>query len=797
MKNILLLKTQSQYEAMRNYIDEIEEGFLQIGFHTIVLDTAEQSFCYQIEELTESCKIDLIFTCNATCFEMIEKFPNAYFATYLCDHPVIHEKRLSEMGEKCMVFTCDRFHKEYIDKYMKNIKFSMFVPLSGSCSPTYIPYDEREHDVVFTGTYFEPKVIYEEIISSFSGKLLEFVKYMMDFMINNPDYTLEECLTYTLDNYQIKVTDEEFKELLYDFFGVDRYIRFYFRDKIIRTLIENNIKINVFGNGWEEFSSDFNENLIIEKGNYYIARKSIANTKISLNIMPWFKAGFQERIVTAMLSGTVAVTDESKYINEKFTSGEELILYSLNNIEELPQRITELLQDTSKACEIADRGRENSKNKHTWQHRTAEIAQFIVDCISEPLEFELMQRGKQIEILYREKNMRVIAQDAIRELGYIGDFFNEIQTYSRINMGDLIFLYNKILELFRKSHDNFPDLSISSIGYEHFSTLNETISDKDTEYFILELRNLRAQFLSAENAALTHEIQSKTNNYSKLPDSHSMHILMLKMFNKYENCDDQEIQEVIENIKEQNYVASYNYGFVKGHIGDLQKYKKIINYDSSADMLFLDIDGKNMYFPKGYSENEVFVDYNFFDCLEQDEKSPHRYLDENFSIETGDVVIDAGTAEGGFSLEIIEKVKKLYLVECEHAWIEALEKTFEPWKEKVVIIEKMIGATNDETHLKIDSFVEEDAVNFIKMDVEGSEIDSLEGAQRILRNSTNIKCAICSYHRRNAERDIKIILEKNGFFTTTTKGYMFFKEDNDSWIDGELRRGVVRGIKNI
>ena len=39
------------------------------------------------------------------------------------------------------------------------------------------------------------------------------------------------------------------------------------------------------------------------------------------------------------------------------------------------------------------------------------------------------------------------------------------------------------------------------------------------------------------------------------------------------------------------------------------------------------------------------------------------------------------------------------------------------------------------------------------------------------------------------------ILEENGFFTTTTKGYMFFKEDIDSWIDGELRRGIIRATK--
>lgn len=81
------------------------------------------------------------------------------------------------------------------------------------------------------------------------------------------------------------------------------------------------------------------------------------------------------------------------------------------------------------------------------------------------------------------------------------------------------------------------------------------------------------------------------------------------------------------------------------------------------------------------------------------------------------------------------------------------------------------------------------------MDVEGAEIDSLIGAASVLENSKKIKCAICAYHRKNAERDIRNILEQHHFYTSTTKGYMFFKEDLDSWIDGELRHGLVRAVK--
>ena len=144
---------------------------------------------------------------------------------------------------------------------------------------------------------------------------------------------------------------------------------------------------------------------------------------------------------------------------------------------------------------------------------------------------------------------------------------------------------------------------------------------------------------------------------------------------------------------------------------------------------------------------------------------------------------------------MVEKAKKVYLVECEHKWVEALQKTFAPWQEKVVIVEKLLGDRTDEQCITIDQLVEEGLVNFLKLDVEGAEIASLKGASRVLANSRNVRCAVCAYHKKNAERDIRRLLESCHFYTSTTKGYMFFKEDMDSWIDGELRHGIVRAVK--
>ena len=49
--------------------------------------------------------------------------------------------------------------------------------------------------------------------------------------------------------------------------------------------------------------------------------------------MPGFKAGFQERIAAAMLSGAVVVTDISDYLKENFSNGKEMVFYELDHLE--------------------------------------------------------------------------------------------------------------------------------------------------------------------------------------------------------------------------------------------------------------------------------------------------------------------------------------------------------------------------------------------------------------------------------------------------------------------------------
>lgn len=794
MANVLLIKGQSQYKAMRYYIDEIEMGFRLAGYNTIVLDGLEEAFSFQMEEIRKTMVIDYIFTCNGIFGNSHNILTDSIYITYLCDHPALHTERLKGLDDRAIVFVCDQLYAKYLKEYFPNIKHVLFVPLSGCYSPKYISYTQREKEVVFTGSYIKPQDIYQKVMSHFDGALKKFAEYMLKDIVQNTKQTLDMCLSHALELTQTEVSKEEFNELVRNFLDIDAYARSYYRDKVIRTLIEHGIVVHVYGNGWENFESKHLKNLIIEKGNSYVAQKAVANAKISLNVMPWFKAGFQERIATAMLSGTVAVTDESQYINENFVDGKELVTYSLDHIDELPIKIKKILEDEDMAIRIADAGEKRAEAEMTWQHRTFEMIEFIKECTGDLKKQR--EYGNVLQIPYQRQHERVIAVDAIKAIDEILNMIEEIQTYDQMDLCDVKYLYTKFLFLYLRIKANFPEIEVTTFVYDYLMHLNEANLEVGVELLILECKNLQSLFLSAECKFLKEE--NKTCKYKinklKQSDAFSQEVLVRKILKNYEKSQDIEILQILETIKNRGFVTAYNQKFTYKYENLTEKCLAYVHYDSEAGMHYVDWNGKKMYYPKGHSKEFVASQMQFVN-LEQDKESPHRYLEENFNVCEGDVVIDAGVAEGNFSLDVIEKIKKLYLVECEHEWVEALQKTFEPWKDKVVIIEKMLGAEDDDNHITIDCMVEEDEVNFIKMDVEGAEIDSLKGASGILSKSSNIKCAICAYHKKNAERDIMTILENFGFETTTTQGYMFFKEDIDSWVDGELRRGIVRAIK--
>lgn len=286
--------------------------------------------------------------------------------------------------------------------------------------------------------------------------------------------------------------------------------------------------------------------------------------------------------------------------------------------------------------------------------------------------------------------------------------------------------------------------------------------------------------------------------YEKLiPKSIRLTRLKNKIVNYLRNIPENEInaeQKEVLNYLNHNELDVFPYEFRKKYSPENVEVFK----DESLNLYYMIWEGKKLFYKNGSKLKKAKTYFNSL-LMEQDETSPHRYLTNDFDFEKGDILVDVGAAEGNFSLSVIEKAKHVYLFEMGIDWIKALEATFEPWKEKVTIIQKYVTDFDSSECIKLDSFFAgKEAPTFIKADVEGAEHQIIKGAEETIKNQKIIKMAVCTYHRQTDAEILNKSLKEKGFTTHFSDKYMIFHYGKTNVVQPPyLRKGVLRGRKGV
>jgi hypothetical protein len=254
--------------------------------------------------------------------------------------------------------------------------------------------------------------------------------------------------------------------------------------------------------------------------------------------------------------------------------------------------------------------------------------------------------------------------------------------------------------------------------------------------------------------------------------------------------------------EEQREVLDY----LRKHGFNLFPYARLHTKKASDVQVFLDenvvlsyvmLDGKRLYYPADLTRAAIQEGFHGEQLLSQHPESPHRYLTDDFNVQADDIVVDCGAAEGNFALDVVDKVKKVYLFEPAERWQKPLNATFAPWKDKVVIVRKFLSDETNESNVSLDDYFagNSEVPTMIKMDIEGYEARALQSAQRLLRAERGIrKAVVCTYHRQDDEQYLGAFLRECGFQTRTSKGFMLFVYDDDVK-PPYLRRGIIRAMK--
>lgn len=260
--------------------------------------------------------------------------------------------------------------------------------------------------------------------------------------------------------------------------------------------------------------------------------------------------------------------------------------------------------------------------------------------------------------------------------------------------------------------------------------------------------------------------------------------LRKKILSYYRHTKDSEIKKCTDFIKKYRDVYVFNYPYIFDYYGrDIE-----IIYDKSVELNYVEVYGKRMYLKRTMNVKDA-KDYVISLLMEQDIRSPHRYLPEDFIFYEDEVVYDIGAAEGIFALSIIDYVKKIILFECDSEWIEPLRETFRDY-ENVEIVKGFVGNETGNNRILLDNYIEEnEAPTLIKMDIEGEEIKALEGMRNSIMSLNRMRMFVCVYHRKDDEIKIRHVIPET-YDISNSDGYMIFPYDE--YVEPYFRRGVLR-----
>jgi hypothetical protein len=275
--------------------------------------------------------------------------------------------------------------------------------------------------------------------------------------------------------------------------------------------------------------------------------------------------------------------------------------------------------------------------------------------------------------------------------------------------------------------------------------------------------------------------------------------ILTKRLIRYIESDDCDLpateKDSIKKFLKKSLVSQISYPFIKKY-----RYRVVsVLWDKTKSLYYVYHNKKRLYFKKGLSKAEVKNMYNGL-CIEQDIKSPHSYFAFPVNYQLTDTVVDIGAAEGIWALDIAEKVKEIHLFECEEGWIEALQATFDPWKNKVHIVNKYVTDYTDEKNTTLDDYFAgiNSLPTIIKVDIEGAESSCIKGASKMLSQHI-CHVFLCTYHNFSDFEILSKMMKNQHFEVEPSEGYMISVYSEPDYgckdITKIFRKGLIYAYK--
>lgn len=242
-----------------------------------------------------------------------------------------------------------------------------------------IPYEKKSIEILFPGSVFSCNALYGQIKERwYSESSLLLALSMLEYLLENPEKTLEEALYYVLLDRDMELSDPAIAVFMEHSKAIDNFVRMYHRERVLIEIAQSGIPVTIIGNGWDNLALAQWGNVTIEGGrSFEEIFPYMERAKITLTVMPWFKAGTHDRIFNALMHYSCPLTDDSSWLLEHFKPDEECAYYSLKHLEDIPYKIYQLLNHPEMQQRIISNGRDKVLNNYTTSQIVNQILQHV------------------------------------------------------------------------------------------------------------------------------------------------------------------------------------------------------------------------------------------------------------------------------------------------------------------------------------------------------------------------------------------------------------------------------------
>lgn len=390
-KNILILQLQGAcYDSYTYFSDRIAGQLRCLGHNVSIFSSAVEPL-ENLERFAGK-SFDAVIDCNSAAPRILTE-ENGYFLdtidapffNLLLDHPLYHHDSLKCPLRNYHVRCLDENHVTYVKTYYPHIQSTGLWAATGSAAgelsdtsdvressrreahaSALTPIADRKIPVLFCATYTDP----DEVLTALRALppfLQEDLHRLIDVLLSDSSLTIEGAITMLGDSLNVYLP-ESMPLFVQSCFLADTYVRAYRRRALVNAAAHAGLPLWLVGADWDKLTLPAGSAVSVHPGVPYTEIFSLmADSRLTLNLMPEFKAGFHDRIFSAMLNGSVAVTDPSKRLLREFTDHRELLFYDVMHMDESCEQLREALEKPRILQQIADSGLKAANERFTWK----------------------------------------------------------------------------------------------------------------------------------------------------------------------------------------------------------------------------------------------------------------------------------------------------------------------------------------------------------------------------------------------------------------------------------------------